>query len=113
MYKDYKSNVHPNSKYHSLLGIYPVWLGWLTALPDFECKPRVLDDYFIIFVSAGRGIFKCKGKNYPLGKNDAYFLFPGVVHDYKTGPSKPPGALVGGLQRTECRKNAGGYRDNS
>jgi hypothetical protein len=87
MYRDYKSNVHPNSKYHSLLGIYPVWLGWLTALPDFECKPRVLNDCFVIFVSAGSGIFRCKGKDYPLEKNDAYFLFPGVVHYYKTDPA--------------------------
>jgi len=87
MYRDFKSSVHLNSQYQSLLGIYPIWLGWLSALQGFECKPRVLDDYFIIYVTAGSGIFKCKGKDFTLEKNDVYFLFPGVVHYYSTDPS--------------------------
>lgn len=75
MYREYKSNVHPNSKYHSLLGIYPVWLGSLTALSDFECKPRVLDDFFIIFVAEEVGFLGVKAKNLSSEKMMPFFCF--------------------------------------
>lgn len=64
-----------------------LWVGYLTALPNYECKPRVLDDYFLVFVSSGKGQFGCKGKQYDIKKLDAFFLFPGVVHWYKTDPA--------------------------
>lgn len=84
MFDQYKSNVLLSSQYHSLLGLYPIWVGHLTALPNYECKPRVLDDYFIIYVAKGRGKFRCKGIEYDLEKGDVFFLFPSVVHYYIT-----------------------------
>ncbi len=87
MFKEYKYNFMFPSKYHPLLGLYPTWVGYLSACKNYECKPRVLDDYFIIFVSGGKGLFKCKGIEYSLARNDAFFLFPGVVHSYVTDPA--------------------------
>jgi AraC-like DNA-binding protein len=84
MFGEYKFNVLLTSQYHHLLGLYPTWVGYLTALQNYECKPRVLDDYSIIFVSSGKGIFRCKGIEHKIEKYDAFFLLPGVVHYYKT-----------------------------
>ncbi|MBC7961289.1 MAG: AraC family transcriptional regulator [Vallitaleaceae bacterium] len=89
MFIEYRSSEHPHSQIHALLGIYPVWLGHLTAHKNYECKPRVLDDFFIIFVSSGEGKFRCLGKDYCLAKNDAFFLFPGIIHSYKTHSDNP------------------------
>lgn len=58
-------------------------MGWS---PD--CKHRALDDFFIIFVSCGAGIFRRRGIEYTLEKDDAYFLFRGVVHYYATDPQR-------------------------
>lgn len=88
MFGEYRFNVLPTSHYHHLLGLYPTWVGYLTALQNYECKPRVLDDFAIIFVSSGKGIFRCKGIEYKIEQNDAFFLLPGVVHYYKTDSSK-------------------------
>ncbi|GAA0181984.1 AraC family transcriptional regulator [Clostridium sediminicola] len=84
MFGEYKFNVLHKSKYHHSVGLYTTWVGYLTALQNYECKPRVLDDYFIIFVSSGKGIFRCNNIEYKIKKHDAFFLFPGVVHYYKT-----------------------------
>lgn len=86
MFGEYKFNVLLPSQYHHLVGLYPTWVGYLTALQNYECKPRVLDDFFIIFISCGKGIFKCKGIEYKIETNDAFFLFPGIVHYYVTDP---------------------------
>lgn len=86
MFKEYQSSVHPASQLQASLGIFPVWLGHLTAQENYECKPRVLDDFFIISVASGEGQFQCKGKEYSLKPQDAYFLFPGTVHYYRTHP---------------------------
>lgn len=87
MFGEYKFNILLPSQYHPLVGLYPTWVGYLTALQNYECKPRVLDDFFIIFVSSGKGIFRCKGNEYRLDKHDAFFLFPGIVHYYATDPN--------------------------
>jgi AraC-like DNA-binding protein len=87
LFKEYKYNFMFPSKYHPLLGLYPTWVGYLSACKNYECKPRVLDDYFIIFVSRGKGLFKCKGIEYSLARNDIFFLLPGVVHSYVTDPA--------------------------
>ena len=84
MFKEFKPGIHTLSHKYSYLGLYPVWVGHLTADMEYECKPRILDDYFIIYVSSGEGELRCAGKEYVIKRNDAYFLFPGVVHSYNT-----------------------------
>lgn len=84
MYKTYISNVIPKNQYHPFTGLFPTWTGFLRALPEYVCKPRILDDYCLIFLSSGSGYFDCSGKSYSINTNDAFFLFPGVLHSYGT-----------------------------
>jgi AraC-like DNA-binding protein len=84
MFSEYRSNILLETGYHSFLGIYPAWVGALKAQVNYECKPRVLDDYFIIYVASGRGVFRSGGKRRTLKKGQLFFLFPEVVHSYVT-----------------------------
>jgi AraC-like DNA-binding protein len=86
MFISYRTNAILPTKHHSVVGLYPVWTGCLKALPNYECKPRMLDDYFILYVASGKGIFRTKGIEHKLEANDVFFLFPGVVHYYATDP---------------------------
>ncbi len=86
MFYKYSSSFLPKNQFHSMIGIWPNWVGWLAAQKNYECKPRVLDDYFIIYVGDGKGKFKCKGREYLLKKGAFFFLFPDIIHSYITDP---------------------------
>lgn len=86
MFKLYQSEAFPMPEADSSLGIYPTTVGHLIAQKDYVCRTRVMDDYFVIYLDAGSGIFRCAGKEYKVAAGDLYFLFPGVPHFYATDP---------------------------
>jgi AraC-like DNA-binding protein len=48
---------------------------------------RVLDDYQIVYVTRGRGVFESEGQAPVLiSAGDVFFLFPGVWHRYEPDP---------------------------
>jgi AraC-like DNA-binding protein len=84
MFSKYVSNVIKQVSYNSLVGLYPKWTGFLKATPEYECKPRILDDYYLLYVSSGKGVFRCNQKEYDICEGSIFFLFPGVIHSYET-----------------------------
>ncbi|MBC7959386.1 MAG: AraC family transcriptional regulator [Vallitaleaceae bacterium] len=84
MFKEYQSKSMIPSEYDAYINLYPSWIGYLSAMPNYRCNSRILDDYFMIYVNKGSGTFRCQGQEYPLKKNDLFFLFPNVVHNYCT-----------------------------
>lgn len=89
MYTKYISRIISPTSFHTMMGLYPKWTGLLQATPDYICKPRILEDYFLFFISNGSCYFNSNGKDFVINKNDVYFLFPDVIHSYKTDESDP------------------------
>lgn len=104
MFKEYKSKVLSPTSFDTYVGLYPMWIGYLKSLPNYECKPRVLDDYFMIYTAKGKGILRCEKKHYKLKEGDLFFLFPGVVHYYATDPQNPIELWWIGFNGPNCNK---------
>ncbi len=49
-------------------GIHAIWVGMLKAMPNYICKPRMLDDYYLLYISDGGGSYRTKGQEYELKK---------------------------------------------
>ena len=86
MFKLYRSEVFQSPEADCRQGVYPVSVGHMIANPDYVCRTRIMDDYFMIFPTAGKGVFRCAGREYSIGTGDLYFLLPGVPHFYATDP---------------------------
>lgn len=69
------------------LGLQLKWCGTLKASPNYSCNSRIMDDFFLVYISSGSGQFRCNKKRYPLKKGSLFFLFPGVLHSYETDAS--------------------------
>lgn len=67
-----KKDKYPNNKEHP---------------PDHSFswnKGRILDGYYIVFISSGEGVFEsAETKAYKVKAGHCFFLFPGVWHRYK------------------------------
>lgn len=51
-------------------------------------KGRILEDYFLVFISRGKGVYaSAKSQPVAVGEGDCFFLFPGVWHRYKPDPA--------------------------
>lgn len=68
-------------------GIVPLTAGTLKAESNYEVKPRILPDYYLVWLTAGRGMLQSGGKNIPIASGDVFFLFPNTVHSYQTDPN--------------------------
>ena len=66
--------------------IVPITAGALKAEPNYEVRPRILSDYYLVWLISGRGMLQSGSKNMPIGGGDVYFLFPNTVHAYQTDP---------------------------
>jgi AraC-like DNA-binding protein len=86
MFDEYKSNIIDYRDYPYFSGFYPTWTGFLKAKPNYECKPRILPDYHLVYISSGEAYFQCKNLKYSINTGDMYFLFPEIVHSYRTDP---------------------------
>jgi AraC-like DNA-binding protein len=50
-------------------------------------KGRILDDYYLVYISKGRGIFESSETTpFEVSAGTCFFLFPGVWHRYKPDP---------------------------
>lgn len=50
-------------------------------------KGRILDDYYLVYISNGRGTFESSETNsFEVSTGTCFFLFPGVWHRYKPDP---------------------------
>jgi AraC-like DNA-binding protein len=50
-------------------------------------KGRILDDYYLVYISKGQGIFESSETgSVEVGTGTCFFLFPGVWHRYKPDP---------------------------
>ncbi len=84
LFKEYDSHILNISEDISLAGAYITWTGYLKAYPNYMCWPRILDDFFMLYVAKGKGLFQCNGTTYCLAQEDIFFLLPGIVHSYQT-----------------------------
>lgn len=51
--------------------------GYEECEPGHSFGPAVRKSYMIHYITSGKGIFKCEGKEYHLEKGDAFFIKPG------------------------------------
>lgn len=84
MFMNYESHILSMTDDLPQYGVNVIWAGMLKAMPNYVCKPRMLDDYYLLYISEGAGSYRTKGNTYELKKGDLFFLFPGVIHSYKT-----------------------------
>jgi len=50
-------------------------------------KGRILNDYYLVYISKGRGVFESSETGaFEVGAGTCFFLFPGVWHRYKPDP---------------------------
>jgi len=51
-------------------------------------KGRILNDYYLVYISKGRGTFESSETGaFEIGAGTCFFLFPGVWHRYKPDPN--------------------------
>ena len=87
MYTQYNVTHFPIEKHIFDLGLQIFTCGDLVADVNYLCKPRILDDYYLVLITHGQGTLTCSKKTFHLSKGDLYILFPGHLHSYKTHTS--------------------------
>lgn len=87
MYTHYNVTHFPIEKQLFDLGLQIFTCGNLAADANYVCKPRILDDYYLVFITEGEGQLYCRKTISPIGKGDMFVLFPGLLHSYKTHPT--------------------------
>lgn len=86
MFRYYNAEAFPNGVYGSHTGMTPVCMGTLGAEPNYEVRPRILRDYYLVYLLRGRGTLRTEGRTFPLRAGDLYLLYPDVIHAYWTDP---------------------------
>lgn len=84
MFSNYKANFHNKEIKQITFGSNLIWSGTLTALSNYSCKPRILDDYYMQYVAKGEGTLRSLKNTFSIKEGQIFFLFPGVLHSYKT-----------------------------
>ena len=86
MYQRYQAWQYVNSPPWLQLGVAPVSAGFLLAEPNYEVRPRILPDYYLVWIRDGSGTLQSRGKSFSFSKGALYMLFPNIVHAYQTCP---------------------------
>lgn len=86
MFRYYNAEAFPNGVYGNHGGITPVCMGTLGAEPNYEVRPRILKDYYLVYFLKGKGTLRTEGKTFQLREKDLYLLYPDVIHAYWTDP---------------------------
>jgi len=68
-------------------GILPLTAGSLLAGPNYEVRPRILPNYYLVCITGGTGRMQMGGKEFRIGDGELFTLFPHVVHSYQTDPN--------------------------
>lgn len=86
MYQYYKAWQYSTPPHWIQTAITPVTAGTLKAGPNYEVRPRILPDYYLVWLTAGHGRLQSGEQNIPVKGGDLYLLFPNSVHAYQTDP---------------------------
>lgn len=84
-----RSYFHTPTRKEMDSSVYITWAGHRICTPQHVVGPRILDNYKIILVTKGRGIFRQFDKEYDIEPGDIFILFPGVKHFYCADPNDP------------------------
>ncbi|MBI9107445.1 MAG: AraC family transcriptional regulator [Spirochaetales bacterium] len=84
MFRSYNYQTFEASRLSEKAGLFVNWTGSLIAASNYHCNTRILDDYFMIWIHDGCGEFTSAEKTFRLLPQNFFFLFPGVMHSYKT-----------------------------
>lgn len=77
-------NPHPTKGQATVL-----FSGYSQTSPDHQVGPLVHDYYLLHYVLAGKGVFRCMGKEYLLEQGSAFCIFPGELVSYDADPTEP------------------------
>jgi AraC-like DNA-binding protein len=66
-----------------------LFAGESVTYPKHSVGPQIRDYYLIHFITAGRGVFQCRGKRYSLTAGESFFIFPGEIIQYEADESDP------------------------
>lgn len=86
MYQRYEAWHYGNCPEWLQLGVVPITAGALLAESNYEVRPRLLKEYYLVWLRGGSGSMQSKGHQFHLKKWDLFLLYPGVVHAYQTDP---------------------------
>jgi AraC-like DNA-binding protein len=66
-----------------------LFAGQAETEPSHDVPPQVYDYYLVHMVIAGKGMFRCLGKEYQLEAGDSFFIFPGELVSYTADSIDP------------------------
>lgn len=69
--------------------IYITWAGHRACSSEHSIGPRVMDNYKLVYVVKGHGIFRQNDKEYYISSGEMFALFPGVKHFYRADLKDP------------------------
>lgn len=75
--------------------------GYEECEPNHQFGPGLRQSWLLHYISVGKGIFTCKGKDYALKAGDLFLCRPGEVVSYKADEKEPWGYGWIGLQGTQ------------
>ncbi|MFC0212349.1 AraC family ligand binding domain-containing protein [Paenibacillus chartarius] len=66
-----------------------LFAGHEQTKPSHKVGPQVHDYYLVHYIISGRGRFRCMGRDYELGPNELFFIFPGELVYYESDSAEP------------------------
>jgi len=63
--------------------------GEESCKPGHNYGPAIRDFYIIHYIVDGKGVFKCEGKTYILGKGQLFLICPGIISQYTADEIEP------------------------
>lgn len=66
-----------------------VQYGYRRCRPNFGEKPHIWSDYLLHYVYSGKGVLNVDGRKIPVGKNQAFLIFPGQIANYVADSENP------------------------
>jgi len=84
---EYKHSYHHNAK--EVLGLSVYSAGSQQCVPGQSWGPAVRDHYLLHYVSAGKGVYVCGGREYPIVAGEAFVIYPGELVTYRPDDREP------------------------
>lgn len=99
-----QSYFHTPSREELNSSIYITWAGHRVCTAEHTVGPRILNNYKIVFIIKGKGIFVQEDKVFHLGAGDVFTLFPDVKHFYYADPGDPWEIMWVSFNGNVCRE---------
>lgn len=77
------------NKNHNFKDFNVIQYGHEDCSPSYSIGNFVRSNYLIHFVHKGRGIYRARGKEYRLSRNDAFLIYPGDITYYAADAADP------------------------